>query len=45
MVARGRHDAQFLLRIAPAGMLLVPSLAEAASGALVLAEALAELAG
>jgi N-carbamoyl-L-amino-acid hydrolase len=45
MVPRGCHDAQFLSRIAPAGMLLVPSPAEAASGALVLADSLAELAG
>jgi N-carbamoyl-L-amino-acid hydrolase len=45
MASRGCHHAQFLSRIAPAGTLLVPSPAEAASGALVLAEALAELAG
>jgi len=45
MVPRGCHDAQFLSRIAPAGTLLVPDAAEAASGPPVLAEALAELAG
>jgi|SRR5271157_100036 len=45
ITGRGCRDAQFLSRIAPAGMLLVPSPAEAASGALVLAETLAELAG
>jgi N-carbamoyl-L-amino-acid hydrolase len=45
MVARGCHDAQFLSRIAPAGMLVIPSPADGANGTLVLAEALAELAG
>jgi N-carbamoyl-L-amino-acid hydrolase len=44
MVSPGSDDARFLSRIAPAGMLLVPSRAEAAHGALVLAGALAELA-
>lgn len=42
MMARGCHDAQFLSRIAPAGMLLA---ADAAAGAQVLADALDELAG
>ncbi len=44
IVPRGCLDARFLSLIAPAGMLLVPGPAEGAA-ALVMAEALAELAG
>jgi N-carbamoyl-L-amino-acid hydrolase len=45
MVSPGADDAQFLSRIAPAAMLLVPDAGGIASGTLVLADALAELAG
>jgi N-carbamoyl-L-amino-acid hydrolase len=45
MAAGGRYDALFLSRIAPAGTLLAANAAEAATGALVLADAVGELAG